>query len=211
MLCLPVLNAPGAPRSLENRGLAPLVQQKYKLVSVERCRLLPPSSLLPAPCPAPSFFFSFDGAESIGTLVQVGPRSSYSSSSLSRRKIYVNRHVDTCLNVAGARARAERDEVRGREKGLEVGLLVCSVGFRGVSGRAKGEKRTPRDAVARRRVHTHTRARHARSACRPSHESKLFVTGGKGQKEGGHTCLLTISGRSCRGSYRVLLIREIWI
>lgn len=66
----------------------------------------------------------------------------------------------------------------------------------------KGEKRTPRDAVARRRVHTHTRARHARSACRPSHESKLFVTGenGQGQKEGGHTCLLTISGRSCRGS-----------
>lgn len=72
-----------------------------------------PASLLP-PRPAPSFSFSYDGTESIGTLVQAGPRSSYSSGSLSRRKIYVNRHVDTCLNVAGARARAERGEEIGR-------------------------------------------------------------------------------------------------
>lgn len=145
--------------------------------------LIAPSACFPLSCPAPSFSFSYDGTESIGTFVQVGLRSSYSSGSLSRRKIYVNRHVDTCLNVAGARARAERNEERDREKGLEVGLLVCSVGFRGVPDRVKGEKRTPRDAVARRRVYTHTRARHARSACRPSHESKLFVTGGNGQRD----------------------------
>lgn len=60
MLCLPVLNAPGAPRSPENRGRAPLVRQKYKLVSEERCRL----SCLPCLRPhcfhaqPPSFSFS---------------------------------------------------------------------------------------------------------------------------------------------------------
>jgi len=123
--------------------------------------------VLVAPCPAPTFSFSYDETESIGTLVQVGPRSSYSSGSLSWRKIYVNRHVDTCLNVAGARARAERGGARAGEEGLEGGLLVCSVGFRGVPGEGvKGEKRTPRNAVARRRVYTHTRERHARLADR---------------------------------------------
>lgn len=91
------------------------------------------SSAFTAPCPAtrPPHSLSLydDGAESIG------PRSSYSSGSLSQRKIYVNRHVDTCSNVARARARAERGEERvAGEKGLEVGLLVCSVGFRGLPG-----------------------------------------------------------------------------
>lgn len=113
-------------------------------------------------------------------------RSSYSSGSLSRRKIYVNRHVDTCSNVAGARARAERSEAREEEKvgglgGLEVGLLVCSVGFRRVPGRKRkreGEKRTPLRCCTRERrrtlyacmharSHTHTRTtRHARLAGR---------------------------------------------
>jgi len=153
--------------------------------SASRASLLPACSPLRAP---PPHSLSHTTERSRSGL-SFRPLSSYSLGSLSRRKIYVNRHVDTCLNVAGARARVERGEERDREKGLEVRLLVCSVGFRGVPGRVKGEKRTPRDAVARKRVYTHTRARHARSACRPSHESKLFVTGGNRRREDICVCL----------------------
>lgn len=73
------------------------------------------AQLRSVPCPLILFLGRrYDGAESIETpLVQARPCSSYSSGSLSQRKIYVNRHVDTCLNVASARARAERGEERG--------------------------------------------------------------------------------------------------
>lgn len=95
------------------------------------------------------------------------------------------------------------------ELGSPVTGMQCRISP--CSGRAKGEseRRTPRGYVVH--VGRRTQPRDARLACRPSHESKLFVTGegGHGHKEGGHTCLLTISGRSCRGSYRVLLIRDM--
>lgn len=124
MLCLPVLNAPGAPRSLENRGRSsprpPEVQTGFErerdAVSCLPC-LRPRcfQRLLTAPLPPHSLSHTMERSRS-RPLVQAGPRSSYSSGSLSERKIYVNRHVDTCLNVAGARARAERGEVRDRER-----------------------------------------------------------------------------------------------
>lgn len=88
----------------------------------------------------------------------------------------------TCWHVfkRGGRA-SSRGKRRGTGPGEGLGSRVTGMQCRISWYRVKGEKRTPRDAVARRRVYTHTRARHARSACRPSHESKLFVTGGNGQ------------------------------
>lgn len=122
----------------------------------------------------------------------------------------------TCWHVF---KRYRRASSRGKKRegnlggGLEVGLLVCSVGFRRVPGREwrgiaqRGTHISRCNVGERIRICVYTRDTHAQ----PSHESKLFVTGGggQGQKEGGHTCLLTISGRSCRGSYRVALIRDM--
>jgi len=122
----------------------------------------------------------------------------------------------TCWHVFKRYGRASsRGKKRGGNLGggLEVGLLVCSVGFRRVPRRERrgiaqrGTHTTRCNVGERTRICIYTRDTHAQ----PSHESKLFVTGGggQGQKEGGHTCLLTISGRSCRGSYRVALIRDM--
>lgn len=100
----------------------------------------------------------YDGAESIGVLsFKPGPRLVlFFGFSLSQRKIYVNRHVDTCLNVAGARARAERGEeprLEGGGEGLgsRVTGMQCRIS-RCPGHRVQREKRTPRDAVARRGV-----------------------------------------------------------
>lgn len=84
----------------------------------------------PSIFPAPSFSFSHTGPESIKPLAQARTRSSYSSGSLSRRKIYVNRHVDTCSNVTGARTRAERSEegrLGSRVTGMQCRISPCSL------------------------------------------------------------------------------------
>lgn len=130
-------------------GPSPLVRQKYKLVSEERCRLSCLPCLRPhcfqrvhrSPCPPHSLSLYDDEAESIG------PRSSYSSGSLSQRKIYVNRHVDTCSNVARARARAERGEERfaGEGLGSRVTGMQCRIsrspGYRVQEGGGRGQGR----------------------------------------------------------------------
>lgn len=192
--------------------------QRYKLVLEERRRLLPPmpSSSLPrvliADLPAPSFSFSHAGAESIKPLARAG------TARLILRVLYLGEKsmsTDMLTRVQTLRARelarkeARREPGRrpeSRVTGMQCRISPCS------SERAKGD-RAERNAhhEMQRRRHTricvYTRDTHAQ----PSHESKLFVTGGggQGQKEGGHTCLLTISGRSCRGSYRVALIRDM--
>lgn len=125
----------------------------------------PPSSLLAVPRlapPPPSFSFSDEDAmerSRSGLSFEPRPRSSYSSGSLSQRKIYVNRHVDTCLNVASARAEGEGLGKSGSWYAVSD-FAVSRVGVKGGEVGVR-EKRTPRDAVARRRVytHTHTRAR----------------------------------------------------
>lgn len=101
--------------------------------------------------PPPSFSFSHAGAESIKPLARTGTRSSYSSGSLSRRKIYVNRHVDTCSNVTGARARAERNEEGTWEEAWKSGYWYAVSDFAVFLGESEGEsrreERTPRDAT----------------------------------------------------------------
>lgn len=162
MLCLPVLNAPGASRSLENRGRAlppssarstNWFRKRGAVSLASHASVLIASSAFTAPCPAtsplppPPHSLSLydDGAESIG------PRSSYSSGSLSQRKIYVNRHVDTCSNVARARARAERGEERfaGEGLGSRVTGMQCRIsrspGYR-VQGGGGGEEGGARNA-----------------------------------------------------------------
>lgn len=82
---------------------------------------------------------------------QAGTRSSYSSGSLSQRKIYVNRHVDTCSNVTGARARAERSEEGTWEEAWKSGYWYAVSDFAVFPGESEGgsrrEERTPRDAM----------------------------------------------------------------
>lgn len=205
-----------------------LVCQKYKLVSEERCRLLhpvPPSSLLPAcsplsvPRPLILFLIRWSGVDR-DSLVQARATLvlffgfSISAKNLCQPTCWHVFKRGGCASSRGKRRGAGPGERKGGGEGkvLEVRLLVCSVGFRSIPA---GWRERNAHLELQRHVGgcIRIRARHARPACRPSHESKLFVTGGNGQeqKEGGHTCLLTISGRSCRGSYRVLLIREIWI
>lgn len=91
---------------------------------------------------------------------QAGTRSSYSSGSLSQRKIYVNRHVDTCSNVMGARARAERSEEGTWEEAWKLGYWYAVSDFAVFPGeRVKGDRaeRNAHLVMQRRRAYMYRR------------------------------------------------------
>lgn len=91
----------------------PEIQTGFKREMPSPCLLCLRPYYLP-PIPAPSFSCSHAEVESFSLSLKPGIARLIPQVPLSRRKIYVNRHVDTCSNVAGAQAHAERNDRDGR-------------------------------------------------------------------------------------------------
>lgn len=141
LLCLPVLNAPGAPRSrrrTEGRGAQPEVQTGF---GRETPSFSPPPRLVgraPLADPRPLILFlTRRSAESI---------SLGASSRLILRVLYLGEKSMSTDMLTRVQTWRARKEARGRRGGLEVGLLVCSVGFRRVSAGKREFAREKRNA-----------------------------------------------------------------